>query len=307
MTTPLPSSLAPIPGVSFGRTVAITPRQIVYQATYDRRPVVVKQFIGPDAQQRMGVVAKGLELANLILGPGVNRAVQPLRVATDQGAIVMSHAQGQGMRQAFLAADPAARQELIRRAAEWLAALTVDRSEIPFKAWGRTQRLAGWVAESDFGSWGDRQLATRATARMGALARILHGRPVLAAFSHGDFHSENLFVHRADGQIVMTGIDFELRNPIPIVRDLSKMLTWLEVDDDHGTSALAGLTPQNLEPIYPVWRDLPKTDRQALHFHVGGWLLQLYLTRGERNAKIRLNVERSLRLWCGTEDLAAVL
>ena len=292
-----------IPDLAIGTVLRGGRRQKVVEVVYRGQPGFLKIFAGREAAGRFSSSVDSHRIAADLLGAGRNRSVELLSVFPAHYAFVSAAASGTPMRQFLLASSRPERARLVHRSGEWLQALTRNREPIPLQAWKLCAWLDDLAAMPEYHRQVERGLLRRAMDQVVTLARALHGSTVEGSFSHGDFHPENLFVDRGTAGLVVTAIDLETPETIPVVGDIAKMLTWLEVDDDHGTSDEGGISGCYRWPMLAAMGVLPDSDRRALHFRIGVSLTQMYLTRGSRTPRNRRNIERALGAWLASDHL----
>lgn len=256
------------------------------------RPAFLKQFLGPDAQDRLDATLDQIARMAALLDEGPDALCQLLLTLPAHGVLITAAAPGQQMSHLLAAAPPQRRAALLARIAAWLRRLTgQDRHRAPFAPGFWLHRLDGRIAQVRAPI--DRILVA---AHMGVLreaAMKLQGAKVLRATIHGDLTPDNLFLHGAR----LTAIDPRPSSPLPVVRDVARLLVWLEsrrdcpapaqrdgiaLADHTALSALSGLLPADQAPI--------------LRFMIGELLLDYYLASASKPDR-RQALARAMRDW----------
>lgn len=301
MTAALPPDLRTHPALQ-GAIVTATARsgsrQQVLEIRQDGQPVILKRYLGPSAPARFAAAIARLAEADARMG-GDNLAVRILRQLPDCHTLILSRAAGRPLQDALQLSDDARQAILVRRAGEWLACLVGTAQARPFLAWKvfvrLSERAAAYAADEAI----DPELVRRHMERMHQLARQIHLQPVGHGMAHGDFHPENLFIDEPGDRLILTGFDLEMAAPIPVIRDLAKMLVWLQgaaLPRQPGP-CVSGIHQPLFDSLCAGYAALGPADRLALHFHIGEQMLEFYLQRGARLPEIRHRMAPALDHW----------
>ncbi|MFT4012981.1 MAG: aminoglycoside phosphotransferase family protein [Paracoccus sp. (in: a-proteobacteria)] len=290
----LPPHLAALPELRRARALDLLrdlDKRRVWHIELDGRPAYLKEFRGPDGARDAEGAAARLHEAARTLGQGRDGVALPILVLPHAGVLVSEAAPGRPLAGLLRNADPATRARLVARAGAWLHALARDGAETGrfgphFWLRGLRQR-----ADTAGGDWLDRPLVAAILARMRDEAQPLRQRPILRARLHGDLTPDNLFYDPAQDR--MTGIDLQNWGAIPLVRDLARLLVWLESRRERPLPARDGVARADHEVLL---RDLPPDQLPFLRFMIAEIALAYYLDSA-RQPRRRIALIRALRGW----------
>lgn len=232
---------------------------------------------------------------------GDNQVVCVLEEIVDLHALIMSPAPGKSMREVLLTADAESRRVLVRRAGEWLYCLIHARELKPCQSWKFYNGLSSIVSEYATDKIIDSALVHTHMAKMQQIAQRLHLQPVSHGITHGDFHPENLFIEEVDNKIIVTGIDMEFSEVMPLAPDLARMLVWLASDTPLGVNCKSGIDQSLFNSLCASHVPFTEFDRLALHFHIGRTLLIYYLQRGANRPRLRHRMAWALKNWAESD------
>ena len=279
-------------------------RQQVAEIRHNDDTAFLKCYLGTYAAQRHEAACARLRQAADIMS-GENQVVHPLLELVDCHALIMSQAPGLPMRDVCLTADTQRRRAIVQRAGEWLACLITAREQRPYFVWKWHQKLVEFAATFQFDETVDATLVRQHMEHMKQVTRRLHLQEVCHGVSHGDFHSENIFVAEDGDRLILTGIDMETADPIPVVKDLARMLVWLQIDAEPASDRASGIDRSLFDSLCAPHGPFAAADRLALHFHIGEMLLEFYLRRGARVPEIRRKMSLAIEHWMSS--CAAIL
>lgn len=275
-------------------------RQQVLQVQHKNNTAFLKCFLGTSAAQRMEAASARLRQAGDIMH-GENQVVRVLVELVDCNTLIMSQAPGRPMRDLFLTADAERRRAIVQRAGEWLGCLINTREKRAFQAWKGYFDLEKFASTFASDPLIDTQLLRNHFAIMERTTRQLHHQPVEFAVSHGDFHSENIFIAEEGEKLILTGIDMEIADPIPVTHDLACMLVWLESDMTPGPDRKSGIDRMLFDSLCASHGPLSAIEQLGIHFHIGKNLLEFYLRRGARLPKLRPRMAIAMTHWANCE------
>lgn len=275
-------------------------RQQVLQVHHKDDTAFLKCFLGTSASQRLKAASVRLRQANEVMNEE-NQVVRTLVELTDCNTLIMSQAPGRPMRDIFLTADAEQRRAIVQRAGEWLECLITAREKKTVQAWKWYFGLEKFASTYASDPLIDTQLLRKHLAMMERTTRQLHHQRVEFGISHGDFHSENIFIAEKGERLILTGIDMEIADPIPVTDDLARMLVWLESDMTPGPDRKSGIDRMLFDSLCASYGPLSAVERLAIHFHMGKNLLEFYLRRGARLPKLRPKMAIAMMHWANCE------
>lgn len=277
-----------------------SPKQQVMEVRYNDRIAFLKVFLGPNASNRWQAARLQLKQAGKVMA-GDNQVVCVVAESADPPALVMSSAPGKPMREVFLAANAERRAVLVRRAGEWLNCLIHARELKPCQSWKFYNRVASLASEYASDEMVDGALVHHHMATMKQITQRLHLQPISHGVTHGDFHPENLFIAEDGDKLIVTGIDMEFAEAMPLAPDLARMLVWLASDTPLGINCKSGIDQSLFDSLCASHAPFTELDRLALHFHIGGTLLVYYLQRGANRPRVRHRMAWALKNWAKSD------
>ncbi|NCU19275.1 hypothetical protein EOM89_00725 [Candidatus Falkowbacteria bacterium] len=222
----------------------LAPDREVYLARLDRRRVVLKRFIGPQASQTVTETARELAFLARTMASGPYQVNLCLLALPEAGLVVLSEAPGLRLEAAISAASPALRARLMRQAGDWLGQYTNGRlrtAEFAPRFW--MQRLNGHHAE---GLPPARlQVMAPLKAHLDAQVPALLRHRVLQGATHGDFTGGNLHYHKG----TIYGVDIQGETWMALANDVSRFLV--------------GQALRNSDPAVPRHHGIAAPDWQA--------------------------------------------
>lgn len=300
----LPRELRALPALADAKAEALLrdlPKRQVWRIRLNGQTAYLKHFLGPDcSRQAIGAHDRLCEAAR-ILGQDRNAATRPLLLIAKAGVLVTEPAPGTPLGQALQRADD--RAALIARAGDWLAQLAAGSRETGSfgpRYWidGLQQRLQS--AQRD---WLDAALVDRHLATMREEGTSLRQAGVERARLHGDLTGDNLFHDAASDRI--TAIDMQDWGPIAVVRDVGRLLVWLEsrrVEDSK--SRIDGITAGDYRAMTGVPGLLGADQIPLLRFMIGELLLAYYLDSALQPTR-RAALARAMRAWVQRNSASA--
>lgn len=186
-------------------------------------PVIVKQFLGPEAASMATRLREAHEGIGDAMATGPFRLAALLRLAPPQGLAVLEQAPGQRMDAVLARAGPTERPAILRMAGGWLAAFTAPRlrHEVvnlhPFIRRRKEHQPPGLPAD-------DRALTGEVLAAMRAIARDL-ATPLAQSGVHGDLTPFNLNLAATDQGVEIWGFDLHPPRIRPVAQDAAQFLT----------------------------------------------------------------------------------
>lgn len=211
-------------------------------------PVIVKQFLGPEAANMATRLCEAYEGIAPAMATGPFRLAALLRVAPPQGLAVLEQAPGQRMDAVLAQAGLTERPAILRTAGGWLAAFAAPRLRHeavnlhPFIR-RRKEHQPPDLPEPD------RELTGQVLAVMRGIARDLAATPLAQSGVHGDLTPFNLHLAVTDHGVEIWGFDLQPPRLRLVAQDAAQFLT------------VAGLrTPP---PPGPLRHGLPAADLDA--------------------------------------------
>lgn len=303
-TSVLPPEFQTHPALQ-GATLIATLRNEVHQQVLEIRQngqqIILKRYLGPSASKRFAVtIARLTEAQDRMRGN--NLTVRVLKELPDCHTLMLSYAAGRPLQDVLQMSDAWKQLMLVHRAGQWLACLVSTTQSRPFRAWKFFAKLGGRVATYDTDDAVDTYLVRKHMDRMHQVTRRVHLLQVSYGMTHGDFHPENLFFNEDGGRLILTGFDLEIAEPIPVVRDLAKMLVWLEGFTLPGLPGFreSGIHQPLFNSLCDGYAALTPADRLVLHFHIGEQMLLFYLQSGAHRPEIRQRMALILDHWAST-------
>lgn len=292
----LPRDLRALPALAEARVEALLrdlPSRQVWRIKLNGKTAYLKRFIGAGcALQATGGYDRLREAAR-VLGQQRDAAVRPMLLIASAGVLVTEPAPGVPLGEALQRAGD--RTALLGRAGEWLARLAAGSREIGSfgpRYWvdGLQQQLSS--ARRD---WLDSALVDRHLATMRDEGTRLRQARVERARLHGDLTGDNLFYDAASDQI--TAIDMQDWGPMALVRDMARLLVWLESRRlEDSALRIDGITAADYKAMIQVPGLIGADQRPLLRFMIGELLLAYYLD-SDRQPTRRAALARAMRAW----------
>ncbi|QDA36208.1 hypothetical protein E4191_18970 (plasmid) [Paracoccus liaowanqingii] len=271
-------------------------RQQVLQVQHKNDTAFLKCFLGTNAAQRREAASMRLRQAGKVMD-GENQVVRALVELAECNVLIMSQAPGRPMRDIFLTADAEQRRAIVQRAGEWLGCLITGREKRAVQAWKWYFSLSKFASRYASDPSINTQLLRNHLTLMERTTRQLHHQQVEFGISHGDFHSENIFIAEEGERLILTGIDMEIADPIPVAHDLARMLVWLQSDMTPAPDRKSGIDRTLFDSLCGSHGPISTIERLAIHFHIGKNLLEFYLRRGARLPELRPKMEIAMTYW----------
>lgn len=300
----LPRDLRDLPELAETRVEAQLrdlPARRVWRIRLDGRTAYLKQFLGPDRDRLAAGAHHRLCEAAQILGQARNSAARPLLLIAPAGVLVTEAAPGLPLVQALQRAED--RAALIARAGDWLACLAAGSREIG--SFGPRYWIDGLEQRLDTvpRAWLDTALVVQHLAVMRTNGAALRQAPVERARLHGDLTGDNLFYDAAGDQ--MTAIDMQDWGPMAVVRDVARLLVWMESRrTEDNASRIDGLTAGDYRAMTGVPGLLGADQRPLLRFMIGELLLAYYLDSAHQPIR-RAALARAMRAWAQPSSASA--
>ncbi len=294
------AALPELAGAEFVGLMRDIPKRLVIEIRLNGQRAFLKQFRQGDPAAMVRASVARLHEATEVLGQGPDAVALPLLALPDHGVIVTEAAPGQALSRLLLRARPAQRAALVARTGQWLARLGAsgrERGSFGALYWlGKLdERLAAASAD-----WIDRDLVAAHMAQMRAEAEPLRGRSVERAATHGDMTPDNLFLDMSVTPQHLTGIDIQPRAVIPIVRDMSRLLVWLESRRQRGArDTLNGIAAGEYAALVNVPGLIDADQLPILRFMIGIMAMEVYLDTARQPVR-RQALARCLRDWAIT-------
>lgn len=297
------AGLGPLAGATVTRLVRDLPERRVFQIQLCGQRAFLKQFRGDNAVALAQGACRRLTEAAAALGGGLNRVATPLIALPEHAVLVTAAAAGQPLARSLEQADPQERARLIARAGAWLAALAGSAPQTGSfgpRFWLRNLQAR---AETAQGSWIDRDLVRAHLARMQADAQGLRQAPVIRARLHGDLTPDNLFHDPATDRL--TAIDLQDWGMIALVRDMARLLVWLESRSTTFLPRHDGIASADHQALTRVPGLMPADQRPLLRFMIAEIMLAYYLDSA-RQPQRRAALAEAMRDWAvDGQDISA--
>lgn len=200
-------------------------RAVVARGTDGGRPVIVKQFIGPDPADTIGrMQAEHAEIAPH-MAAGAFRLAPVLRLDAAQGLAVLALAPGQRLDAVLARAAAPERAALLGQGGGWLAAFAAPRRfRAPMNLHRPIRRRKDAMASANLAP-ADRALTGAALTRLRERARDLAGQDLAQAAIHADFTPCNLHIEAADPPRLW-GFDLQSTRRRPVALDAATFLVF---------------------------------------------------------------------------------
>jgi len=230
-----------------GRVLQHSGQAIVAEAMDADTPVIVKRFLGPDADIRADRLREAHDSIAPHMASGAFRVAELLRVAPRHGLAVMAPAPGQRMDQVLAQVDAKERQAAVDLAGGWLSAFAAPRLRRGLVNLHPFIRRRKEHQPPDLNP-ADRALTGEVLAGLRLAARSLAYGPIAQSGVHGDLTPFNLHLGPAqDGGVEVWGFDLQPVRIRPIAQDAAQFLV------------VAGLRLPPADPV-PRRHGLPLAD-----------------------------------------------
>lgn len=253
------------------RVLQRSPQALVGAGLSAGQPVIVKQFLGPDAAQAAARLAEAHGAVAPHMASGPFRLAPLLHVAPDLGLAVLGQAPGQRMDAVLGRAGPAERGAVLHLAGGWLAAFAAPRlhrgrSNLHAVIRRRKEHQPPALPEPD------RALTGRVLAALRDLARALAERPLALSGVHGDLTPYNLHIATAGDGLAIWGFDLQPPRLRPVAQDAAQFLVvaGLRLPPEPGPLR-DGLPASDADQFLSA---CPGLDRPALRFFIADRLLR---------------------------------
>lgn len=205
------------------RVLHRSPQALVAAGVADDRPVIVKQFLGPDMATAVARLAEAHDSIAPHLAQGPFRLAPLLRLEAGLGLAVMGQAPGQRMDAVLGRAAAAERGAVMQLAGGWLAAFAAPRLErartnLHSVIRRRKEHEPPALPEPD------RALTGTILAAMRAQARALADTPLNLSGVHGDLTPYNLHIAAAEDGLQLWGFDLQPPRLRPVAQDAAQFL-----------------------------------------------------------------------------------
>ncbi|MDS9468141.1 phosphotransferase [Paracoccus sp. MBLB3053] len=304
--TVLPPELAELPELEDARVMACLrdlPQRRVYEIRLNGERAFLKQFRSGNPEAAVETTVARLTEVARVLGQDRNAVAEVLLAIPRAGVLVTHPATGQPLSRFLSESDPANRARLIARVGEWLQALArADLSEGRFGPGYWIKGLDSRVSAAGH-AWIDGELVQRHLAQMQQEGAALRRARVVRARLHGDLTPDNVFYDPRDGRL--TGIDMQEMGEIALVRDMARMLVWLESRRDHPAGdTIDGIAAEDHRALCESCDLLAPDQRPLLRFMIGEIMLGYYLDCDRQPDRRRL-LSRAMQGWAYAPDTSA--
>lgn len=197
-------------------------KRAIFRGTFKGRDVVFRLPLNDTERAHFSREWDEINRAYAYMSAPPYTVAEPIHFDPNTGVYLVPFLPGRPLLSRLKKLAPDARQPLLTHAAKWLLAYTtptMGSHEFKYHGWFRKAARAAELQPHP----ALRAIESRVLRRMKRLGRKLHHQDVRHAICHGDFHLNNVMVHRN----TLTGFDTGGSATTPIVKDIARALTHM--------------------------------------------------------------------------------